>query len=65
MIVNIKNIKSEIVYKNLSQQQIQAINNTVGDGLVQRETAKAVLITFNTPFGKINMWAPKSCISFN
>lgn len=52
--------------KNLSQQEIQAINISNGSLKdtyeVAKETEKAKLLQWDTDFGKVSMWAPKSVI---
>lgn len=50
------------VTEKLSQHELSAIN--IGDAVtsIKRETEKAVLINYETDYGNITLWAPKSVI---
>ena len=50
-----------LMKKNLSQAEYDGAHQAYGV-YASRETAKAVLVNFDTDFGKITMWAPKSVV---
>lgn len=50
-----------LMQKNLSQAEYDGAHQAYSV-YASRETAKAVLINFDTDFGKITMWAPKSVV---
>lgn len=50
-----------LMKKNLSQAEYDGAHQAYSV-YAKRETAKAVLINFDTDFGKITMWAPKSVV---
>lgn len=52
-------IKTWFMEKNFTAAERYAM---VGDPTVTRETEKAVCLSWNTDFGKIARWVPKSCI---
>lgn len=48
------------IFKNLTRAQADAI---VGERMtVERETEKAVLVKWNTDYGFVTLWTPKSII---
>ncbi|WP_278390557.1 hypothetical protein [Lactobacillus acetotolerans] len=49
-----------IISENFSEQEEQAIWNYTDNTRINRETEKAVLIQFNTAFGCLFTWCPKS-----
>lgn len=51
-----------IICKNLSQEEAYAVLNECNFMLVNRETEKAELVAFDTDFGTITMWTPKSVL---
>lgn len=53
-------IKKWFLDKNFSQSEKYAM--TVTEPKVERETEKAKLIKWDTEFGIISSWIPKSCI---
>lgn len=50
-----------LMKKNLSQAEYDGAHQAYSV-YASRETAKAVLVNFDTDFGKITMWAPKSVV---
>ncbi len=54
-------INEKIKRNNLSGGQLTAIN-CVCDCEVVRETEKAYYLRWDTKFGSVSMWCPKSCI---
>lgn len=50
-----------LMAKNLNQSENQGAHLAYSV-YASRETAKAVLVNFDTDFGKITMWAPKSVV---
>lgn len=55
-------IKSWFFNKKFSSAERYAINCCDDGPVLMRETAKAVLLMWNTEFGRIQSWIPKSCI---
>ena len=53
-------IKNWFVEKNFSSQELLAITGC--EPSVERETDKALLLSWDTDYGKISRWVPKSCI---
>lgn len=51
-----------IIRKNLSQSEYQAVVSVAYDMVVVRETEKAELVKFETEYGDITMWTPKSVL---
>lgn len=51
-----------IIEKNLSRDEAYAVLNEVRSMEVVRETAKAQLVKFNTNYGNVTMWTPKSVL---
>ena len=58
---NICGVPAWFINKNLQEEERYAITEAYGAN-IKRETAKAVLISFDTPYGYINLWTPKSII---
>ena len=56
-----KGIPVWLMEKNLDQTELWGAQLAYSIG-VERETEKAALIVFETDFGNITMWAPKSVI---
>lgn len=50
-----------LMEKNLDQAELQGAQLAYNIG-VERETEKALLLCFETDFGNITMWAPKSVV---
>lgn len=50
-----------LMKKNLSQAEYDGAHQAYSV-YASRKTAKAVLVNFDTDFGKITMWAPKSVV---
>src|SRR5699024_12833660 len=65
-VVNSKNdvhgVPAWIIKKNLSSEQAYAVLNECETMEVKRETEKAQLVEFNTQYGNIEMWTPKSVL---
>lgn len=59
--INGKGIPLWLMMKNLSQMEYQGAKLAY-DMYAKRETEKAVLIHFDTDYGFIEMWAPKSVV---
>lgn len=59
---NIDGIPMWIIENNLDDQEVSAIK--VGSPVVKQlaETAKAIKVVFETDFGNIYMWCPKSVL---
>lgn len=53
-------VKEWIVRKNLNEQEAYAVSEILFEGDVIRETEKAYYLLFDTNYGHIKMWAPKS-----
>lgn len=59
---NIYGVPVWIIKKNLSQDEASAVlARTAGISIV-RETEKAQLVRFDTDFGNVEMWTPKSVL---
>lgn len=59
---NIYGVPAWIIKKNLSQDEASAVlSRTAGISSV-RETEKAQLVRFDTDFGNVEMWTPKSVL---
>jgi hypothetical protein len=56
-----KGIPVWLMEKNLDQAELQGAQLAYNIG-VERETEKALLLCFETDFGNITMWAPKSVV---
>lgn len=54
-------VKNWFMIKNFDANERIAIA-TAGDPVIERETEKAALLKWNTDFGSIKRWIPKSCI---
>ena len=52
-------IKSWFLQKNFTQGEAYAIN-TARSFKIERDTEKAILVKFNTDYGMIKTWLPKS-----
>lgn len=59
---NVDGVPAWIIRKNLSQNEAYAVLNECSGSTVIRETEKAVLVSFDTEYGKIEMWSPKSVL---
>lgn len=59
---NVYGIPSWIIRKNLSQEESYAVINQSSSMTVVRETEKAEYVEFDTDFGKVQMWTPKSIL---
>lgn len=55
------NIANWFIEKEFTQGERYAISTT--EPSVERETEKAALLTWNTDFGKITRWIPKTLIT--
>lgn len=51
-----------IIRKNLDQNEQYAVINECEGMSVVRETEKAQLVRFSTPYGNVQMWTPKSVL---
>ena len=51
-----------IVKKNLDQDKLYAVRAEGVNPTVARETERAVLLEWDTEFGKVSMWCPKSVL---
>ena len=54
-------IPSWLIMKNLTQHERSAVNEAYNQ-VAKVITAKAVLFQFDTPYGNVEMWAPKSVL---
>lgn len=63
MTITEKNIvvKAWFAKKEFSQSERYAMETS--DALIDRETEKAYLLKWNTKFGVIKKWVPKSCVT--
>ncbi|MEK0384972.1 hypothetical protein [Lacticaseibacillus paracasei] len=59
---NIYGVPAWIIKKNLSQDEVSAVLTCTAGISIVRETEKAQLVRFDTDFGKIEMWTPKSVL---
>lgn len=59
---NVYGVPFWFLSENLDQQELQAIELSNGVQ-VKRETTKAELLAFDTDFGTITLWTPKSIIA--
>lgn len=59
--MDISQIKEWFVEKNFNQFELGAVT-TYSETYIERETEKAVLITWVTTYRTISKWVPKSCI---
>ena len=57
-----KFIPDWIIRKNLTSNEIWAIEAEGEDAELIRETEKAVLVAWFTEYGKVTMWCPKSVL---
>lgn len=57
-----KIVPAWIVMKSLDQDRLYAVRAEGVNPTVARETEKAVLLEWNTEFGKVSMWCPKSVL---
>jgi len=55
-------VKSWFLNKKFSAGERYAISCCDEGPSVKRETEKAVLLSWNTKFGKVEGWVPKSCL---
>jgi len=60
--VSMVKVQEWIVNKNLDSNEIYAVKSINFEGTIEKETEKAVYVKFNTNFGNITMWCPKSCV---
>lgn len=59
---NVDGVPAWLIRKNLSQDEAYAVLNENEGSKTVRETEKAKLIRFSTPYGAVEMWAPKSVL---
>ena len=57
-----KIVPAWIVEKNLDQDRFYAVRAEGVNPSLARETEKAVLLEWDTEFGKVSMWCPKSIL---
>lgn len=57
-----KIVPAWIVTKSLDQDRLYAVRAEGVNPTVARETEKAVLLEWDTEFGKVSMWCPKSVL---
>lgn len=60
---NIDGVPTWILRENLSQGELFAVENCGCGSTVRRETEKALLIAFDTNFGAVTVWVPKSVMA--
>ncbi|HJB78500.1 MAG TPA: hypothetical protein H9767_03315 [Candidatus Nosocomiicoccus stercorigallinarum] len=59
---NVDGVPEWIIRKNLNENQAYAVLNENNKTFVVRETEKAKLFKFDTEYGYIEMWSPKSVL---
>lgn len=59
---NIYGVPAWIINKNLTNEEAYAVLNECEGMTVIRETEKAQLVKFATPYGFVSMWTPKSVL---
>lgn len=59
---NVYGVPAWIIMKNLRQDEADAVIGHTASISIVRETEKAQLIRFDTDFGHIEMWTPKSVL---
>ena len=59
---NVYGVPAWIIVKNLRQDEADAVIGHTASISIVRETEKAQLIRFDTDFGGIEMWTPKSVL---
>lgn len=59
---NIYGVPTWIIKKNLSQDEASAVLSRTAGMSIVRETEKAQLVRFDTDFGNVEMWTPKSVL---
>lgn len=59
---NIDGVPEWIIRKNLDDNQAYAVLNENNKTTIVRETEKAKLFKFDTEYGYIEMWSPKSVL---
>lgn len=59
---NVFGVPAWIIEKNLSQDEAYAVLNETNSTAVVRETEKAELVKFDTEYGYVQMWTPKSVL---
>lgn len=59
---NVDGVPAWIIRKNLGQSEAYAVLNECNGSSVIRETEKAVLVSFDTNYGVVEMWSPKSVL---
>lgn len=59
---NVYGVPAWIIRKNLSQEEAYAVMNQSNSMNVVRETEKAEYVEFDTDFGTVQMWTPKSVL---
>ena len=57
-----KYVPEWIVTKSLDQDRLYAVRAEGVNPTVARETEKAILLEWETEFGKVSMWCPKSVL---
>ena|SRR5699024_12130256 len=60
---DVHGVPAWIIKKNLNNEQAYAVLNECEKMSVVRETEKAKLVKFNTQYGNIEMWTPKSVMA--
>ncbi|GAX05377.1 hypothetical protein IWT25_00681 [Secundilactobacillus pentosiphilus] len=59
----VEGVPTWIIRKNLNEQEAFAVCNTTNSFDIVRETEKAELVSFNTDYGYVEMWTPKSVLA--
>lgn len=59
---SVDGVPAWIIRKNLDQNEAYAVLNECEGSSVIRETEKAILVKFQTPYGNVEMWSPKSVL---
>lgn len=60
--IKMSDIPTWIIKKNLSFEERYAVLNECNSVVVKYQTEKAVLFKFDTDYGIVKMWCPKSVI---
>lgn len=60
--IKLSDIPAWIIKKNLSFEERYAVLNECNSIEVKHQTEKAALLKFDTDYGNIKMWCPKSVI---
>lgn len=59
---NVFGVPAWIIRKNLTNEEAYAVLNECDSMKVVRETEKAQLVEFDTNYGRVRMWTPKSVL---